>query len=231
MKPETKTKHNMGRIRNLIAVLAASLFAGVLFSCADKPKQNVEKTAEGTPAKLLVVVDVQRDFYDPSGSLYVTGSEELPEKIAALACEYDAVVFTLDWHPGNHCSFKEEGGIWPKHCVQHTIGAGLPDCFTPILSDPGKFRIFLKGTEQDKEQYGAFEDAESIDPVILSWFEGCEQVDVCGIAGDYCVKESTANLLNFVPAEKVTMLLDCIRSIDDGTTLKAFVEEKGLKTK
>lgn len=219
------------RIRTLIAVSAALLVAGTLVSCSNKTKGTEEPKDVTLPVKTLVVVDVQRDFYDPSGSLYVTGSEVLPEKIADLAGEYDAVVFTLDWHPGNHCSFKEEGGIWPKHCVQNTVGAGLPDCFTPILSDPGRFRIFLKGTQQDKEQYGAFETAEEIDPVILSWFESSEEIDVCGIAGDYCVKESTSNLLNFVPAEKVTMLLDCIRSIDDGTALKDFVEEKGLKTK
>lgn len=219
------------RIRTLIAVSAALLVAGTLVSCSNKTKGTEEPKDVTLPVKTLVVVDVQRDFYDPSGSLYVTGSEVLPEKIAALAGEYDAVVFTLDWHPGNHCSFKEEGGIWPKHCVQNTVGAGLPDCFTPILSDPGRFRIFLKGTQQDKEQYGAFETAEEIDPVILSWFDSSEEIDVCGIAGDYCVKESTSNLLNFVPAEKVTMLLDCIRSIDDGTALKDFVEEKGLKSR
>lgn len=230
MLEKPKRNHYM-RIRTLIAVTSALLVAGAVLSCTNKPKEAEETKVENLPAKTLVVVDVQRDFYDPTGSLYVTGSEELPEKIAALANEYDAVVFTLDWHPGNHCSFKEEGGIWPKHCVQNTVGAGLPDCFTPILSDPSKFKLFFKGADPQKEQYGAFETAEEIDPVILDWFKSSEQIDVCGIAGDYCVKESTANLLNFVPAEKVTMLLDCIRSIDDGSALKAFIEEKGLKTK
>ena len=64
-------------------------------------------------SKVLVVVDVQRDFFDPSGSLYVGGSEVLPGKIAAIADSYDAVIFTLDWHPGNHCSFAANGGQWP----------------------------------------------------------------------------------------------------------------------
>ena len=37
-----------------------------------------------TPKTVLVVVDVQWDFFDPAGALYVGGSEALPEKIAEL---------------------------------------------------------------------------------------------------------------------------------------------------
>ena len=92
---------------------------------------------------LLIVVDVQRDFFDPSGALYVPGSEVLPEKIAALADNYDAVVFTLDWHPGNHCSFAAQGGIWPSHCVAFTQGAGLPDCFAKTFFEAIINRAFL----------------------------------------------------------------------------------------
>lgn len=181
--------------------------------------------------RLLVVVDVQRDFFDPAGSLYVSGSEALPEKIAAIAPEYDAVVFTLDWHPGDHCSFKDQGGIWPSHCVAYTQGAGLPDCFAAILArGEQEVQLFLKGKEADKEQYGAFEGLDS-ESVIASWFKASKSIDVCGIAGDYCVKESTANLLKYVPAEKVSILTDCVRNIDDGSTLEAFISEQGLGRK
>ena len=179
--------------------------------------------------KTLVVVDVQRDFFDPAGALYVKGSETLPEKIAALAEAYDAVVFTLDWHPGNHCSFKAQGGPWPEHCVAYTQGAGLADVFAPILAKgPEHVQLFLKGKDADKEQYGAFEDPDTIDQVLRDWFARSSQVDVCGIAGDYCVKESTRNLLKLVPATKVTLLGDCIRSIDDGSALKAFAADQQL---
>ena len=94
---------------------------------------------------VLVVVDVQRDFFDPSGALYVDGSEVLPEKIAQLAGNYDAVIFTLDWHPSDHCSFTSQGGIWPSHCVAFTQGAGLPDCFAEILRS-GKAKGVRFGT-------------------------------------------------------------------------------------
>ena len=151
----------------------------------------------------------------------------LPEKIAELAGGYDAVIFTLDWHPANHCSFAEQGGIWPSHCVAYTQGAGLPDCFAPILRS-GKAQLYLKGCDAGKEQYGAFECFEGYE-TVKAWLEGAQSVDVCGIAGDYCVKESTANILKVVPASKVSILCGCVRSIDGGEALDAFIAEKGYR--
>lgn len=214
-------------------LFCAAIAALSLVSC--QPSGNNKVTTENntveteTMEKVLVVVDVQRDFFDPTGSLYVGGSEVLPEKIAAIAGDYDAVIFTLDWHPANHCSFSEQGGIWPSHCVAYTQGAGLPDCFSAIIKN-GNTKLFFKGNQQDKEQYGAFESFEGCEE-IQAWLQNCSSVDVCGIAGDYCVKESTANILKIVPAEKVSVLMDCVRSIDGGEAIEAFVAENGLGRK
>lgn len=216
----------MNKITKAVLTMATILAAA---SCA--PKNTASTTPTEAKSKILVAVDVQRDFFDPTGSLYVGGSEELPAKIAAIADEYDAVIFTLDLHPGNHCSFASEGGIWPSHCVAYTQGAGLPDCFSSILAKGSEHvQLFLKGQEPDKEQYGAFEDLCE-DSVIYAWLKNCDSVDVCGIAGDYCVKESTANILKVVPASKVSILMDCVRSIDGGTALDAFIAENGLSKK
>lgn len=211
--------------------LAMAFAAAVSTSCVRNAKGNQECTecAECTSnvSSVLVVVDVQRDFFSPEGSLYVSGSEELPAKIAEVAKAYDAVIFTLDWHPGNHCSFAAEGGIWPSHCVAYTQGAGLADEFASILAGgDDKVQLFLKGKDQDKEQYGAFEDLA--EGKIMSWLKSADKVAVCGIAGDYCVKESTANILKVVPASKVTILKDCIRSIDGGAALDQFIAENSL---
>ena len=173
--------------------------------------------------KTLVVVDVQRDFFDPAGSLYVKGGELLPAKIAAIAPQYDNIVFTLDWHPGNHCSFKARGGQWPSHCVQFTQGAGLADEFSEILAQDN-VHLVVKGCDPAKEQYGAF---EAVDDQLEKIFTGSTHIDICGIAGDYCVKETAADLLEIVPATKITMLQNLICSIDDGSALKAFIRESG----
>lgn len=177
---------------------------------------------------LLVVIDCQRDFFDPSGSLYVSGSETLPKSIADIAGHYRRVILTLDWHPADHCSFKQNGGIWPSHCVAYTQGAGLPAEFTQIL-ERGKdqVRLFLKGQDKDREEYGAFDSLDDED-VIKDWIEQAGSIHVAGIAGDYCVKESTKRILRLVPASRVFLLEAQIRSIDDGSTLRAFAHQEGL---
>ncbi len=173
-------------------VLGSALIA--LASCGGAPV--VEESL--APEKLLVVVDVQRDFFSPEGALYVSGSEQLPASIAALAEGYDAVIFTLDWHPGNHCSFAPQGGPWPVHCVAYTQGAGLADEFAPILAG-GRCALFFKGQDPASEQYGAFESLEAYD-TVRAWLSSAREIDVCGIAGDYCVKASAENLLKQAPA-------------------------------
>lgn len=181
--------------------------------------------------KTLVITDVQRDFYHPEGSLYVPGGELLPAKIMAIADNYDKVVFSLDWHPGDHCSFKENGGIWPAHCVAFTQGAGLADEFAALLvkgSDTvyDKVSFYFKGKNPQEEQYGAFPEG----PVDFPWMEESDEIHICGIAGDYCVKETARNIINFGYADKLTVLLDCTVSIDGGETLDAFIKEYKLKT-
>lgn len=216
--------------------------AAVLAVAACQPNSNKTETMKETEANaveavapitdyanILVVIDVQRDFFDPSGSLYVSGSEVLPARIAAIAQNYDMVIFTLDWHPADHCSFNDQGGMWPSHCVAFTQGAGLADEFAPIIKN-NPTEIFLKATDPNKEQFGAFEDLSDY-PEIEGRLKGCTSIDVCGIAGDYCVKETLKFILAYTDASKVSVLVDCVTSIDDGSTLEAFIEEKGLARK
>ncbi len=181
--------------------------------------------------KLLVAVDVQRDFFDPSGSLYVGGAETLPSRIAALSKGYDKIIFTLDWHPADHCSFAGQGGLWPSHCVAYTQGAGLPDLFSLILERGEEdVCLHLKGQDRNREQYGAFENL-SPDSTEYRWLTSCDSVDICGIAGDYCVKESTSNILRLVPSSKVSIVMDCVRSIDGGAALEEFIKENRITKK
>ena len=182
--------------------------------------------------KTLVVTDVQRDFFHPEGSLYVKGGELLPFRILDVAGRYDRIVFTLDWHPGDHCSFREQGGPWPVHCVAYTVGAGLPDEFAPLLAKgPDYVRFFKKGMDRNREEYGAFNGLSRTPEhtVILDWFRCSDEIHVCGIAGDYCVKETAAKLLNYIPPTKLKILTDCICSIDDGSALNDFIIDNNLK--
>lgn len=72
--------------------------------------------------RMLLIVDPQVDFV--TGTLPVPHASEAMEKLAAYIAEengkYDWLVVTEDWHPSRHCSFKENGGEWPVHCLQET---------------------------------------------------------------------------------------------------------------
>ena len=185
--------------------------------------------------KVLVVVDVQKDFFHPEGALYVKGGEVLPERIAKVIPEFDAVVFTVDWHPYNHCSFKENGGIWPVHCVQYTEGASLPNEFMPFLTGGNVVR---KGTYTREEEYGA-NPQDIVYTVPVGNNEEYEIV-FCGIAGDYCVRETIENTRiamkavkffrgsDFYPS-KLSVWIDGVASIDDGTTLREFMKENNIE--
>src|SRR5262245_18094196 len=79
-----------------------------------------------TNGDALVVIDVQNDFL-PGGALPVTHGDEvilpLNRYLKLFVSRGLPVVVTRDAHPPNHCSFREQGGIWPRHCVVGTPGA------------------------------------------------------------------------------------------------------------
>ncbi len=179
--------------------------------------------------KVLVVVDVQKDFYHPDGALYVKGGEVLPEKIAKVIPEFDDVIFTVDWHPYNHCSFKENGGIWPKHCVAHSEGSSLPEEFLPFICgmhDDGTFNIVMKGYESEKEEYGANPEYIMLSHRVKP--RECEYV-FCGIALSHCVKETAELFIKKFPWASVKIWLDGGVSIDDGTTIREFMKENNIE--
>jgi nicotinamidase/pyrazinamidase len=142
----------------------------------------------------LLVTDVQHDFADPSGSLYVQGGEEVvpvANREIERALEAGAKVFyTQDWHPASTPHFEKDGGIWPVHCVGGTEGAALH----PDLRVEGQ--VVRKGTGGE-DGYSGFtmRDPETgeKDPTGLEELlreNGIRRLVVLGIATDYCVKET-----------------------------------------
>jgi nicotinamidase/pyrazinamidase len=142
----------------------------------------------------LLVVDVQNDFADPAGSLYVKGGEEVVPVVNReidRALAFGARVFyTQDWHPASTPHFRKDGGVWPVHCVQGTWGAELH----PDLKVTGE--IVQKGTGGE-DGYSGFtvrdpatgeEDATQLGRLLRG--AGSERVVVVGLATDYCVKET-----------------------------------------
>ena len=142
----------------------------------------------------LIVVDVQNDFADPSGSLYVEeGQQAIPlinAEIEEAANAGATVVFTQDWHPEVTPHFQKYGGIWPVHCVAGTKGAE----FHPDLNVIEVALIIQKGAGGE-DGYSAFtlrdpETGETTPTGLADRLEGIENVVVVGLALDYCVKDT-----------------------------------------
>jgi len=164
----------------------------------------------------LVVVDVQNDFADPEGSLYVREGEAVVpvanDEIAAAAASQATVVYTQDWHPEATPHFEKDGGLWPVHCVHDTWGA----MFEPDLRVIGE--VVRKGT-QGEDGYSAFSvrDPRSGDtaPTILHGLlaeRGVRRIVICGLATDFCVVETVTDAREL--GYPVAVLLDGIRAVD-----------------
>jgi nicotinamidase/pyrazinamidase len=138
----------------------------------------------------LIIVDYQNDFARPDGALSVPAGEEVADHINALARsgDYELVLATRDWHPPDHGSFTEQGGIWPVHCVQGTPGAELHAALDTEPVDA----IVDKGQDPGTEGYSAF-DATSLAETLRA--RGVDAVTVVGLATDYCVKNTALDAL------------------------------------
>jgi nicotinamidase-related amidase len=132
----------------------------------------------------LLIVDFQNDF-TPGGALGVDGGDAIAERVNQLAADdrFDLVVATRDWHPRDHGSFTEQGGVWPVHCVQDTAGAelfgGLDRAQVDVVVD--------KGQPVDTDGYSAF-DGTQLEALLRE--RGIDTVTVVGLATDYCVKNT-----------------------------------------
>lgn len=182
---------------------------------------------EYEPATAIVVVDVQNDFADPSGSLYVSGGEHVIEFIndqIAEASHRDAtIVYTQDWHPESTPHFQKDGGIWPVHCVADTEGAA----FHPGL-DVIDDALFIKKGVGGEDGYSAFHlrdpiTGEESSTGLADKLEGIESVVVVGLALDYCVKETA---LDAARRYKTTLLADGTRpvNVETGDAARAVAE-------
>ncbi len=164
----------------------------------------------------LVVVDVQNDFADPEGSLYVAGGEEvvapINDEVAAARDAGALVVYTQDWHPPSTPHFDVDGGPWPVHCVQETWGAALhPDL---VVDGP----VVRKGTDGG-DGYSGFSvrDPRSGDEHATELGELLDEhhvtrVVVAGIAEDVCVHATVLDARRL--GYGATMLAALTRAVD-----------------
>jgi nicotinamidase/pyrazinamidase len=156
----------------------------------------------------LLVVDVQRDFL-PGGALAVPDGDRIVPVLQRHLERFERagrpILFTRDWHPADHMSFRAQGGPWPPHCVAGTPGAG----FAPGLDLPAAAQLVSKGTRPDAEAYSGFEGTGLAARLRQ---QGVQRLFVGGLATDYCVRATVLDALR--EGFEVLLLGDAVRAVD-----------------
>ena len=190
--------------------------------------------------KTLLLIDIQNGFC-PGGNLAVPQGHEVVTVANRLigSGSYDLIVASQDWHPEGHGSFASshtdkrpfEVGtlsgkpqmLWPDHCVQGSADAE----FHPELDVANIHFIQQKGQNSEVDSYSAFRDNDQAALTGLAEYlrsEGVTELDLCGLATDYCVKFSALDAVEMLPGVKVRFIEDASRGIDP-VGVSAAIEE------
>jgi nicotinamidase/pyrazinamidase len=195
--------------------------------------------------KALIIVDVQNDFI-PGGALAVRDGDQIVPIINNLQEKFDFIVATQDWHPADHGSFASNHSgknvgefidlngvnqiLWPVHCVQNTDGAK----FHPELNTEKWKAIFQKGTNPMVDSYSGFFDNNRQGDTGLSVYlkeNGVDEVFICGLATDYCVKFTALDALT--EGFKTNLIADATMAVnireDDYSQALQEVSSAGAK--
>ena len=131
------------------------------------------------------------------------------------------ILFVRDFHPADHCSFREQGGPWPPHCVQGTRGAEVHEALAPYMDEA---LTFYKGYRRDVEQYSGFEGINEAGQSLHDVLDimDIKNVYVCGIATEYCVLNTCMDLKK--AGFTVYLLKDCLAYVDYKGHLEALAQ-------
>jgi nicotinamidase-related amidase len=182
------------------------------------------------------------DFID--GSMACQNAENAVRKTSAFIDTHTAgqggedheildtfpILFVCDHHPADHCSFKENGGIWPAHCVQGTRGAEIHEAFyKDVLNHnirPQKHNMYLKGCNPQKEQYSGYEAVNASGISIED--ASTHDIIIAGIASEYCVMETAMDFIR--RGFNVSIIVGALAYVDQAGHEKAIAEfrSKGI---
>ncbi|MFP3992128.1 nicotinamidase [Streptomyces sp. E11-3] len=179
--------------------------------------------------RALIVVDVQNDFCE-GGSLAVQGGSDVAAAITELVGQtagvgYQHVVATRDHHvaPGDHFSDHPDfQHSWPAHCVAGTEGVGFHPNFAPAVASGAIDAVFDKGAYT--AAYSGFEGVDENGVPLADWLRShaVTEVDVVGIATDYCVRATALDAAR--EGFRTQVLLDLTAGVAEESTERTLKE-------
>lgn len=179
--------------------------------------------------RALVIIDVQNDFTE-GGALPVTGGAAVAEAVSALLAahpdSYGQIYASRDWHDAEssnsgHFALDTEPDFvdtWPVHGVADTVGAE----YHPALSLPESTVHILKG--QGQPGYSIFDGVDAAgekfgERLIAA---GVTDVDLVGLATDFCVRASGLDALDH--GQHVRVFTDLVAGVADESADQALAE-------
>ncbi len=148
----------------------------------------------------LVVVDMQNDFANERGSLFVPDSTKTIRPIKLLLERFreknSLVIYTQDWHREDDPEFK----IWGRHAVANTWGAEIVEDLKPREGD-----VIVK-----KLRYDAFYGT-SLDHVLRVY--GIKNLVITGTVANICVLHTAGSAA--LRWYNVVIPMDCISALNE----------------
>lgn len=184
----------------------------------------------------LIIVDCQNDFI--TGTMCVKSAknsiEEIKKFIKSHRKEIEKIIFTIEWHPYNHSSFKKYGGEYQHHCIQYTPGACIePKLLKVVQSLDINYEVSTRGEIEEVSELGAFNEIEYVQDSLGEryYFDSIATADaatdfvICGVCN--AVSSTIKNMLKEEIVPKV--FFPGIISNDGGKTFSEFVKLNKLE--
>lgn len=179
--------------------------------------------------RALFIIDVQNDFTE-GGALGVDGGAAvaagITELLRSVPGRYDHVFASRDWHNadgdnGGHFATDAPPDFvttWPVHCVAGTPGAE----YHPALDTTPVTVHVRKG--QGVPAYSIFEGTTDAGGTVADTLEalGVLEIDVVGIATDYCVRASALHAVEH--GRRVRVLTDLVAGVAQASSDAALIE-------
>ena len=173
----------------------------------------------------LIIADVQKDFLR-GGSLAVPDGDRVVPVLNRYLARWSRrglpIFLSRCWHPPDHCSFRERGGPWPRHCVAGTPGAE----FATGFEVPATAVVISKATMRDRDAYSVFEGTELQENLQRV---AARRLFVGGLTTDYCVLTTVRDAR--AHGYPTFVLTDGIRAVnvqpDDGRKAEEEMARRG----
>jgi len=151
--------------------------------------------------KLLIVVDMQKDFID--GSLGTAEAQAIVEPLIELVKEYkpEDIIATRDTHPENYLETLEGRNLPVVHCVKDTEGWQIDSRVQQAMGD---------AMIVDKPTFGSCQLADMV--AEMAQQEELE-ITLCGLCTDICVVSNALLLKARLPETRIRVAANCCAGV------------------